>query len=265
MPMNKFYIYKNIYKNINAVLDDLLLYSHRYNLIETKDINEADFIISIGGDGTFLDAAKCAIGTPIFGINMGTLGYLTEINPSSSINKTLMDYSNNNYEIQKRMMLDYTLYDNNKKVKDDENGLALNDVVISKFESSIIGFDVIVDDVNVTSYYGDGVIISTPTGSTGYSLSCGGPIVDPNSEMMIITPVAPHTMINRSMVISATSKVSIRVSDIKYEHHALLSVDGNNSNIYENEVISVYKAKSKTNIISFSENNFFEQIRQKMR
>lgn len=81
MPMNKFYIYKNSYKNISSVLDDLLLYSHRYNLIETKNIDEADFIISIGGDGTFLDAAKSAIGTPIFGINMGTLGYLTEINP----------------------------------------------------------------------------------------------------------------------------------------------------------------------------------------
>lgn len=257
---NKYYIYANISKDINKALEDIECYAKRYNMEKTDNPQEAGLIISVGGDGTFLEASKLNVGVPIFGVNKGTLGYLTEIE-ESRINIAIMDFVNENYENQKRMMLDY--YVSNKEKED--KCIALNDIVISKRNSSTIGIDVLIDDILINSYFADGIIVSTPTGSTGYSLSCGGPIIDPKSEMIIITPISPHTMINRSIVVSADSKIVIKVTRTRGDNGANLSIDGTNKFIEEGEEVTIYKAKKYTNLITFDEHNFLEKIRQKMR
>lgn len=259
---NKYFVYKNESKDISKIIGDIKHYCDRYNLEETQNANEADLIISVGGDGTFLEAAKCSIGKPIFGINKGTLGYLTEVQ-ADRFDAAITDFVNGNYQLKKRMMLNSYVEHENKYFSNYP--FALNDVVISKNGSSVIGVDIFVDDTFIKSYLADGIIISTPTGSTGYSLSCGGPIVEPNSENIIITPVAPHTIINRSLVLSSESRIEIKLKRVRNDDKkASLMVDGENFDIFENDVLTVYKSKEYTNIISFSEASFLEKVQQKM-
>ena len=256
----KYYIYENSTKDTKNVVEDIRKYAGRFNLQETESPSCADLIISIGGDGTFLEASKLNLDANIFGVNKGTLGYLTEIE-EDRINIALLDYSNGNYEIQNRMMLDY--YFDGRDV--NNKTLALNDIVISKRSSSTIGLDIFVDDVLINSYAADGIIVSTPTGSTGYSLSCGGPIIDPKSEMIIITPISPHTMINRSIIVSSNSKVEIKLTKARGDDGANLSIDGSFNSISTGEKITIFKAHKSIKFVSFDENNFLERIRQKMR
>jgi NAD+ kinase len=141
---------------------------------------------------------------------------------------------------------------------------ALNDIVISKGLSSVVGLNVYIDNILTAKYYADGIIVSTPTGSTGYSLSCGGPIIAPSSEMIIITPIAPHTIYNRSIVVPSESNVEIELTEIKGGNTAFLSIDGEQIKIKEKEKIAVVKSKKSTNLISFEESSFFDNIRMKM-
>lgn len=256
----KYYIYKNPTKDIQKAVNDIHYFSELYDLIEVKDPQDADVIISIGGDGTFLEAAKISVGTPIFGINKGTLGFLTDIK-EDKINQALCNFANDNYKIKKRMMLDYYFIDK----KNQKNVGALNDIVISKRNASIVNVDVFVDDVLITGYSADGVIVSTPTGSTGYSLSCGGPIVDPTSEMIIITPISPHTLVNRSICVSAKSKIALCLNNSKGDDIATLSVDGVNDDMEIGQTIVIRKANKYTNMVVFDENSFLEKIKSKMR
>lgn len=255
----KYYINSTLDKDTSEIKKNIRIVCEKHELEETFDISFADLIISIGGDGTFLKSAKLNLNAEIFGINKGTLGYLTEIE-ENNLETAIQNYVLKNYIIQKRMLLTCNFKKDNKLKTES----ALNDVVISKDDSSILGLDIYIDDILVNSYYADGIIISTPTGSTGYSLSCGGPIIDPTSEMIIITPIAPHTMINRSIVVSKNSNIRIHLINTKDSNHAKLAIDGQSYSILEGTFISIEKSDKVMNLVTFNKNNFLDKIKQKM-
>ena len=149
----------------------------------------------------FLKTAKLT-DKPIIGVNTGTLGYLTEVNPDN-LKDALGDLSDGNYHVEERMMLEGKLIKaNGESMKIPES---LNEIAILKNVNGVVRFDAIVNDRLINSYTADGILVCTPTGSTAYNLSCGGPIADPTAEILTLTPIAPHTVINRSIVLSKDS------------------------------------------------------------
>ena len=169
----------------------------KINMETVEDAESCDIIFSIGGDGTFLKTARLSSQKPIIGINTGTLGYLTEINPED-IEKALDDINNGDYYIEERMMLEGEVVRSNGDVVEIPE--SLNEIAISKNSFGVVRFDAIVNEKLINSYTADGILVCTPTGSTAYNLSCGGPIVDPTAEIITLTPIAPHTVINRSLI-----------------------------------------------------------------
>ena len=163
--------------------------------------DDTQCIIVLGGDGTLLQAARDVVDKdiPLFGINMGTLGYLAEID-QHSIYPALDRLMSDRYTIERRMMLSGTVYKNDKVAVSD---VALNDIVIGREGPlRVVRFNNYVNGTFLNSYKADGIIVSTPTGSTGYSLSAGGPIISPAASMILMTPLAPHTLNTRSIVFS---------------------------------------------------------------
>ena len=171
---------------------------------------QVDCIIVLGGDGTLLQAAVdlAELDIPFLGINMGTLGFLTEVN-KDGIKSALEKLIREEFTIEKRMMLLGRSYEA-ETVKDETR--ALNDIVITRRGSlQIINFNIYVNGQLLHRFHGDGVIVATPTGSTGYSLSAGGPIVEPKAELILLTPICPHSMHNRSIVLSSKDRVTVEI------------------------------------------------------
>lgn len=173
--------------------------------ISENQYGEMDIFLVLGGDGTFLSISGIAseLDIPVVGVNLGRLGFLSEIekeNLAEDIDKLLAE----DFKIQERMMLSAEF--------DGKKATALNDIVVARENSllKILEFDVYIDDEFVDNFKADGVIISTPTGSTAYSLSAGGPIVDPSMEIMIITPICPHKMYSRTIIVSKDKKVTVK-------------------------------------------------------
>jgi NAD+ kinase len=164
---------------------------------------DVDCCIVLGGDGTMLQASHNVLGRdiPILGVNLGTLGYLAEIE-KSGIDDALKQLLNEHYVIENRMMLRGVM-------QGDIHDEALNDIVIARKESlQVISFNIYVNGMFLNNYHADGMIISTPTGSTGYNMSAGGPIVEPGAQMILLTPICPHTLTTRSIVLSADDTVT---------------------------------------------------------
>ena len=194
-------------------------------LVELKELaSKSDLILAFGGDGTLLHIAEEAAlqKKPVIGFNLGNLGFLTE-GPLSNFQTILDNYFKNNLRSDLRNLINAHLI---KENKDEVKQNFLNDIVISKGAlSKIIDLNVFIDDKLVSQVRADGIIISSPTGSTAYSLSAGGPIVAPNLPLIIITPICPHTLTNRPLVISDKSKVSVSVDS---SNPIYVSFDGSN-------------------------------------
>ena len=176
--------------------------------------NDTDCVIVLGGDGTLLQAARDLINTdiPLLGVNIGTLGFLTDTD-MENVTETLSMVLEDKYEIDSRMMIDGYIYRNNELI---HSNTALNDVVINRMGIlSVIDFDIYVNDEYLNSYSADGVIVSTATGSTAYSLSAGGPIVQPNAQLLMMTPICPHTLNKRSIIFGADDEIMIKIGDNK--------------------------------------------------
>jgi len=236
-------------------------------------VNEENFkknievLISVGGDGTFLRAARYAFmsNIPIMGVNVGNLGFLAEINISDmydSLDKILA----HNFEIEKRMLISGMLF-RDKKLVDEKNYpyLALNDFVIMKsFLEKIIEIKIIINGVSIVSYGGDGVIIATPTGSTAYSLSAGGPVVEPKNESIVITPICAHTLFSRSLVISPDNQIEIQINSGKTKVD--LNIDGRKRDceVLNGDIFKVGKSDFKLNLITFNRNIFFKIFKEKL-
>lgn len=220
---------------------------------------EADIIFSIGGDGTFLASAHLSEGCSIIGINCGTLGYLTEVNPED-IHQVLTDILENKYYIEERMMLEGEIIkENGDKISIPP---ALNDISISKKSLGIIRFDTVIDGKLINSYTADGIILCTPTGSTAYNLSCGGPIVDPTAHIITLTPIAPHTILKRSIVLSDKSSIEIIITEIRNNSSSYVLYDGKPIEVTTGDVIRIHKSEKVSRIIKLNWQSFVETVRK---
>ena len=227
-------------------------------------LSNVDILIALGGDGTLLSTARLvsSSGIPILGVNLGGLGFLTEVN-YSRIYKILEQVLDNKFSIENRMLINgYVLRKGKGKVFPFS---ALNDAVIStEAIARVLKLETSIDKQYVTTYIADGLIISTPTGSTAYSLSAGGPIVHPALKAMIITPICPHTLTNRPIIVS--EKSSISVEPIFETNKIALTIDGQiKFDLLHSDKLVVKKAPYVLKLISSSENDFFAILRKKLK
>jgi len=220
----------------------------------------SEVLISLGGDGTMLASAR-AVGehqTPILGINLGGLGFLTEIT-SNDLHNTLNKLKKGDYFIEKRMVLE-TEIEGGKRF----DQYALNDVVIDKGEvARLFLLHLFTKDKFICSYSADGLILSTPTGSTAYSLAAGGPIINPRMNAIIVSPICPHSLASRPIVFSdnETLKVTVEISS----RHAVLTIDGQVAfGVESGSSVLVRKAKHSVNLIKFRDRSFYEILRRKL-
>lgn len=236
----------------------LIEYSSEFGIDVSSKIESSDIIFSVGGDGTFLKTARLT-DKPIIGINTGTLGYLTEVKPDD-LKSALNNILNENYHIEDRMMLEGEI------IKPDgeriEIPASLNEIAISKNVSGVVRFDAIVNEKLINSYTADGILICTPTGSTAYNLSCGGPIVDPTAEIITLTPIAPHTIINRSIILSDESTVKIKITELRENTSSYVLYDGIPIEVYSNDIIQIKKSDKTTKIIKLEDRSFIDTIRE---
>jgi NAD+ kinase len=224
-------------------------------------------IIVLGGDGTLLQAARDVVHReiPLLGINLGNLGFLAEVDKQSlylALDKLMRD----DYEVEERMMLSGTVYRNGQVLGSD---IALNDIVIGREGAlRVIRFQNFVNNEYLNSYNADGVIVSTPTGSTGYSLSVGGPIVSPSASMMIMTPIAPHALNARSIIFPEEDILTVELGEGRHQNieKGLASFDGDSViPMVTGDRIIIRKAFVKTKILKLNNLSFVEVLRQKMR
>ena len=224
-------------------------------------------LLVLGGDGTLLQASRDVVyrEIPMLGINLGTLGFLAEVD-KHSVYSALDQLMEDDYEIEERMMLTGTVYRGDKVIGRD---VALNDIVICREGAlRMVRFKNYVNDVYLNSYNADGIIISTPTGSTGYSLSCGGPIVSPNGAMTLMTPIAPHTLNTRSIIFPAEDVITVELGEGRHEdmENGLASFDGDTViPMVTGDRIVIQKASVSSRILKLNHVSFVEVLRQKMR
>ena len=228
----------------------------------TAELKSADLLITFGGDGTILHLAKLVAlnKIPVLGINMGGLGFIAELEAGEL--EALRKLKDWDFQTEQRMMLDVRVCRGNKEILSD---LALNDAVISKGSMARVAeMEVRADGVLVTNLMGDGVIVSTPTGSTAYSMSAGGPIVEPTSRDIIVTPVCAHQLSTRSMVLAPERLVTVQLPRGSRKH-LYLAVDGGKAlRITGTERVEISCARQSTRLIRLTERNFYQIIYQKL-
>ena len=227
-----------------------------------RSVEQTDLILVIGGDGTMLHVARTLGGgkTPILGINTGNLGFLTAA-PMSNLSGILEQIWQGDFAIESRPFLEAAL----SRPRPTVRSIALNDFVISRSElSRMIQLDVFVDGKLLTTYQCDGLIICSPTGSTAYSLSAGGPIVSPNTEAIALTPICPHALSNRSVIVPLKSTVQVAVGTQRPE--TLLTGDGQVSlTLKQGDVVQFQQSRRRLSLLSVIGNEFFQTLRQKMK
>lgn len=233
------------------------------NSVDRPDIPElVDVILVFGGDGTFLGMARlaCKHGTPILGINLGGLGFLTEVTVEE-LYPMMQRIIEGDYDVEERQMLLTTIRREKNIIGSYE---VLNDVVINKGAvARIIDLAIYIDDSHVTTYRADGIILSTPTGSTAYSLSAGGPIVHPRIPVTIITPICPHTLTNRPLVVSSDMKVEIKVTT--QEPDTYLTLDGQiGVRLNTGDIIEVKRTETSVKLIKSPYRDFFTILKTKL-
>ncbi|MEJ6950116.1 NAD(+)/NADH kinase [Natronospora cellulosivora (SeqCode)] len=247
-----FYIEKQSAKYMN--------YEKGYSYRDLKD--KADIVIVIGGDGTFLHTAHYFFGTsiPLLGINIGRLGFLTEIE-TDEIELALESLKSGNYNIEKRMILEAKVINNKKVVY---HNFALNDFVIHRSEHArLVSINLFINNETISSYRADGIIIATPTGSTAYSLSAGGPIINPSIRTMIITPICPHNLYIRPMLISDQENITLKVDG---DYSMSFTADGSyDYAIKPGDDIYINVAKNELCVVKLPGKTFYSILHEKMK
>ncbi len=250
-------------KVLNPSKDACSLYGHAV----LSMINDCDIVIVVGGDGTILHASQFAYRAkkPILGVNVGTVGYMSSIEVSEIDLLDLLS-SDDGYETEKRMMLNVKVKNEYNETLFDEN--ALNEVTISHgVVSTMLGFEVLFKDKPMASYRADGIIFATPTGSTAYSLSAGGPIVDPGLDTIIATPICSHSFNSRSILFRADSRLSVNVNceDI-CAGNAYITIDGlKNYHLGMHQKIYITKSKHSQGIIRLKPDSFYDVLSRKIK
>lgn len=221
---------------------------------------DVDFVISIGGDGTFLKAAS-KVGNrnvPIVGINMGRLGYLADITPTE-IDKAITMLYNGDFITESHAVIQVEALDG----KLAGTPFALNDISVLKQDSaSMITIHAKIDTENLVTYQADGLIVSTPTGSTAYSLSNGGPIIMPQTNVLCLTPVAPHSLNVRPLVVPADAEITLDVES--RSHNFLVAIDGRSEKLPETTRLVIRKAAHEVHIVKRRRRNYISTLREKM-
>jgi len=221
-----------------------------------------DMLVSIGGDGTILRAATLVrdSGLPILGINAGRLGFLATVQKENIA--TFMQFViDKKYTISKRSLLSLSCSPENEAIQD--LNFAMNEISVSRKDTtSMITIDTYLNDEFLNSYWADGLIIATPTGSTGYSLSCGGPILTPDVKSLVITPIAPHNLNARPLVVPDETEIRLKVSG--REDHYLVSLDSRIASIKNESILTIRKTPFQINMIEIPEETFLKTLRSKL-
>lgn len=252
----KIVLHKNIDKN---VLLDIIDYFSANNIEIVDDTSQADVILSFGGDGTMLVAAQETLikNIPIISINMGTLGYLAEIYIDDLV-ETIEDYKQGKYIIDERYFLEIDL--------NGEKFYAMNELVVAKggLLANLIEVSLFQENYFVNQYRADGLIISTPTGSTAYSMSAGGSIVHPDLNAVIITPLAPHSLTNRPIVVSGNKELILQVYSRDNDSH--INIDGKKViKVNSDDNIKVIMSDKKVKIVRSGKKNYYSILREKLK
>lgn len=227
-------------------------------------LNNADMVFSVGGDGTLLRAARMCSdrGIPILGINLGRLGFLTQVD-RGEIDNSIERIFKGDFVIEERIMLSTIIHDEdgNTIAKD----VALNDIAITREHlSRLLDLKLYINNEYVDTVPGDGIIVATPTGSTAYSMSAGGPLVDPDLDVMIITPICPHLLYSKSLVTSGNKCVRITIPQ-KVGYDATVSIDGQiHHKLSSGYYIDCYKSNINVKFIKMSNKNYFYTLRRKI-
>ncbi len=230
---------------------------------ETQGLDRSfDMFVSFGGDGTILRATTFVrdLGIPIVGVNTGRLGFLSTFK-KEDVRKVVQAFLQGEYTIVERSLVEVR-----EGVKEDEIGglnFALNEIAISRKDTtSMITIETYLNGEYLTSYWADGLIISTPTGSTGYSLSCGGPVIVPTAKSLVLTPIAPHNLNARPLVISDDTIIRLKVSGREDQH--LVSLDSRIATVANGTDIEVRKANFTINMIEYTSESFLKTLRNKL-
>ncbi|MAU54384.1 MAG: NAD kinase [Flavobacteriales bacterium] len=252
-----------IEEKYNSILLQKSKVSHNHKLFSSyEDLDsEVNLMITIGGDGTLLRSITFVrdLGIPIIGINTGRLGFLATLN-QELLNIELKKVLKGEFNVEERSLLEVNI-DNNDNFSDFN--FALNEVSVGrKNTTSMIEIKTTLNGEYLNTYWADGLIVSTPTGSTGYSLSCGGPIMTPSSQTFSITPIAPHNLNARPLVISDEIKIELSVEGREESH--LLSLDSRINSLKNNIKIKIKKASYKIKLASFKNNSFYQTLRSKL-
>lgn len=266
----KFYTEKVIAKLLKFgskvfMTDNLKVDFSNSNVIFFSNFNQmmadCDAVIAIGGDGTIIHCARhaAAAGKPILGINLGRLGFVAGLE-TDELDK-LKNLVDGKFTIEERMMLEVSI----ERDGIQERHYALNDAVLARGAlSRILDLKVNFNDKNVCDYRADGLIISTPTGSTAYSLSAGGPVIDPSISCILLSPICPHSLFTRPVVFGPDAKLSVLASS-NYDSEIFLTIDGETSiQITDNQQIEFSCSDQKARIIKLKDINFYEVVNQKL-
>ncbi len=242
-----------VHENLADEFPGVQTLSHHYELAAKSDV-----IITVGGDGTILHAAKhaAAFDVPILGINMGRLGYLAGLEPDSI--EKIPEVIRGSGQVEERKMLSCSVNGNPLPY------FALNDGIISCRDTRAIDFTVDINGGGAYPHRADGIIVATPTGSTAYSLSAGGPIVDPTLNCMIFTPICPMSLYDRAVIYSGNTEISVRIRDRDHGKF-MLTIDGNKPiDIDENDVVSFSVAKRSIRLIRMGKTSFYDVVSRKL-
>ena len=232
-------------------------------LLPKDDIANADLVMSIGGDGTMLFASRLAreTGTPILGINRGRLGFLADVTPDELIS-SVDNVLGGNYTTDSRLLLEARLHQSSGE---DVVAYALNDIVLQRRETGrMVDFETRVAGQYVNTHSGDGLIVATPTGSTAYALSCGGPIIEPQLDAVVIVPVCPHTLTDRPIVISADQSIEVTLLQ-RDETRAEITVDGfSMGDIEPDDKLRISAANTRVTLVHPPGYDFYGILRSKL-
>ncbi|WP_136466132.1 NAD kinase [Flagellimonas onchidii] len=221
-----------------------------------------EMFISFGGDGTMLRAVTYVkdLGIPIVGVNTGRLGFLSTFK-KEDVRKVVTEFTKGNYTIEERSLVEVELHSELEEIGD--LNFALNEITVSRKDTtSMITVETYLNEEYLTSYWADGLIVSTPTGSTGYSLSCGGPVIEPSAKSLVLTPIAPHNLNARPLVISDNTKIRLKVSGREENH--LVSLDSRIASIPNGKEIRVRKSDFTIKMIEYKSESFLKTLRNKL-
>ncbi|MRX66843.1 NAD+ kinase [Flavobacterium resistens] len=253
-----------IEENFLQMLYEKQLVKKDYKTFSSSTIldNSFEMLISIGGDGTVLRSAALVrnSGVPLLGINAGRLGFLAKVQ-KENIDGLLQYVIDQNYTTSERTLLGLTSEPNNEAFK--ELNFAMNEVTVSRKDTtSMITVETYLNNEYLNSYWADGLIISTPTGSTGYSLSCGGPILTPDVKSLVITPIAPHNLTARPLVIPDDTEITLRVTG--REDQYLVSLDSRISSVKNESILKIKKTDYKIKMVEIPGETFLKTLRNKL-